>query len=180
MTASQSTPTPEIEQEEWRPVVGWEDLYSVSNLGRVRRVAVRGRAHVPFLKTWPDDHGYPRVGLWRNGKGKFIQVHRLIAMAFLGPIPEGHEVHHKDNDKTNCHPSNLEYVTSSENKIHAIRGGHWSRCRLNPQMAREIRASTDTYRVLAARYNVSMSAIWSVRRGRTWNHADDERWERGE
>ena len=67
--------------------------------------------------------GYLMVSLWKDNVGKTFAVHRLVALAYL-PNPLGKpEVNHIDSDRTNCHPSNLEWVTSSENSIHAVKQG---------------------------------------------------------
>lgn len=93
--------------EEWRPVVGYEGLYEVSNLGRVKRVV--------HMKTCVKKHGYVIVSLFKNGKTKSFSVHRLVAEAFI-PNPDGKpQVNHIDECKTNNCIKNLEWVTAKEN-----------------------------------------------------------------
>jgi hypothetical protein len=99
--------------EEWRPVPEWEDLYEVSNLGRVRRF---GR---PALKTQNDRAGYQVVDLVDNGRRKNAKVHRLVALAFIPPVPDHNEVNHIDGDKANNVVSNLEWSNRSKNLKHA-------------------------------------------------------------
>jgi hypothetical protein len=70
-----------------------------------------------------DGPGYARVELWQNGSGKKYLVHRLLAQAFI-PNPDGKpQVNHIDGDKKNNDLSNLEWVTQSENQLHAYRIG---------------------------------------------------------
>lgn len=118
--------------EEWRPVVGFEDAYEVSNLGRVRRSgrAARtgngrgGGARIGRLIAQGDaPGGYVRVQLWKAGRGRAVLVHRIVAAAFIGPVPDGEEVNHRDGDKKNNAVSNLEYLTRSDNNRHAYRMG---------------------------------------------------------
>ena len=103
--------------EEWRPVVGYEGLYEVSNTGQVRSLDryvkySNGRIHLykgkvlsPGIK--PD--GYLLINLCCNGKHNTIRVHRLVTEAFL-PNPDNlPEVNHKDEDKTNNRVENLEW-----------------------------------------------------------------------
>lgn len=90
--------------------------YSVSEEGDVRNDQT---GYV--LKWFQSEHGYCRVRLSRNKEVNNFFVHRLVASAFI-PNPENkREVNHKDGNKTNNSVSNLEWVTSSENKIHSSR-----------------------------------------------------------
>jgi hypothetical protein len=71
-----------------------------------------------------DKDGYVRVNLYENSKNTTILVHRLVALAFIPNVDDTKkEVNHKDGVKTNNHISNLEWVTSSENQIHAFKIG---------------------------------------------------------
>lgn len=117
--------------EEWRPVVGYEGIYDISSHGRVRRIGKaartgRGRgggAQIGrVLKPQPNG-GYRQVYLWRDGKQKPRLVHCLVAEAFIGPVPPGHEVNHCDGNKTHNWIGNLEYLTRSKNLEHAYRTG---------------------------------------------------------
>jgi NUMOD4 motif/HNH endonuclease len=109
-------------QESWRPVVGYEGLYEVSDHGQVRRVAPARAATVGYiLKPNTDHNGYPRVRLApAPGQHRLIRVHRLVALAFIGPPPQAHLVNHKDGNKANNHVSNLEWTTYSGNARHAL------------------------------------------------------------
>ncbi len=117
--------------EEWRPVVGYEGIYEVSSLGQVRRVgpaARHGAGHgggvrIGRIRQPQTVRGYLVVLLWKEGRYQPFLVHRLAAAAFLGPLPDGYEINHRDGDKTNNRPENLEYVTRSANMLHAYRTG---------------------------------------------------------
>ena len=100
--------------EQWKAVVGYEGIYEVSNYGKVRNVKT-GR----ILKLGKSKNGYLRVGLHKNGKQKYFLVHRLVAIAFI-PNPDNKEtVNHIDEDKTNNHVCNLEWMTQKENTRHS-------------------------------------------------------------
>lgn len=124
-----------MQSEEWRPVVGFEGWYEVSDRGRVRRVRGGNGTHVGRMsKISLDAYGYPRVSMSKNSDRRMYKVHRLVAEAFLGPCPEGMGVNHKDADKTNNAPGNLEYLTPRRNLQHAKKlglfvsgGDHWTR-----------------------------------------------------
>ena len=115
--------------EIWKDIEGYEGLYQVSNRGRVKsleRIVMRknGRPYsVPeLIKERQIDHkGYDRIGLNKNGKKKRFFVHRLALQAFNPSSDETLEVNHIDGNKLNNNVENLEWVTSSENSIHAFK-----------------------------------------------------------
>jgi hypothetical protein len=112
--------------EEWKDIEGFEQFYCVSNIGRVKslnRVTQDGRHLKGALMTCSKGKtGYRFVKLRKSGKVQ-VYVHRLVAQAFIGVIPEGYNVNHKDGNKANNCVTNLEIVTCSENTIHAYRTG---------------------------------------------------------
>lgn len=97
-----------IMEEIWKPVLGYEELYEASNLGRIRSL------NYGILK-YIDNHGYCRVRLCKNGDKQLFTVHRVIWEAFNGKIPEGLQINHKDEVKSNNILKNLEIVTPGEN-----------------------------------------------------------------
>lgn len=124
MTTQEFT-TEELANEIWKPVVGYEGLYSVSDLGRIMRMGGSPRCKTDrLLKTdGPTTTGYLSVSLSANNVVKRRDVHVLVARAFIGPCPEGHNVNHKDTIKTNGRLSNLEYTTFQGNTQHALAAG---------------------------------------------------------
>lgn len=111
-------------QEIWKPVVGYEGLYEVSNLGNVRRIWRYNKPWVHPLKAKNTKDGYLESTLTKNGISKSIRTHRIVAMAFLETSDiVGKEVNHIDGNKKNNCVENLEWVTSSENQKHAYRLG---------------------------------------------------------
>ena len=118
--------TEELESEEWRDVVGYEGVYSVSNFGRVRRelTCAGNPRQTPLIMKPSLEQSYYRITLWRQCKPKHFGVHQLVAAAFLSPrAQEQTEINHIDTDKLNNRPSNLEYCTRGENATHAARFG---------------------------------------------------------
>lgn len=96
-------------QEIWKDVPGYEGLYQVSNLGRVKRPCKR------LLKGSICKNGYYRVTLWKNGKMSYKHIHRLVAMVFI-PNPNNYPcINHKDEVRTNNNVDNLEWCSYSYN-----------------------------------------------------------------
>lgn len=113
--------------EVWKPVLGFEDYYSVSSEGRVksltRTIVSKSRWGSLYTRTVPEKimspvdngTGYLQVRLEVNGNKVAKYVHRLVAEAFLKKPRDDLEVDHLDSDKTNNSASNLAWVTRLEN-----------------------------------------------------------------
>ena len=99
--------------ENWAPVKGFEGLYEVSDRGRIKRVGG------DFLKGNINSYGYRVVKLTKDGEGKDLKVHRIVAMAFIPNDFNKSSVNHKDGNKDNNCVDNLEWVTKGENNRHA-------------------------------------------------------------
>ena len=109
--------------EIWKPIVGFEQLYEVSNLGNVRRIFRYGRRWIGLCKPKITRDGYYESTLVKDGKPKCIRTHRLVAQAFCENPENKAEVNHIDGNKLNNHADNLEWCTSSENQKHAYKLG---------------------------------------------------------
>lgn len=169
--------------ETWKPILGYEELYSASDHGRVRRELTRtcgvaGRIKKPHL----DGYGYPAVCLSRPGdKQRNFTIHVLVWEAFNGRRPAGLTVNHKDGDKTNNRLGNLELLTHGDNVRHAInelgqdrRGAGNPASRLVEEQIvemREARAGGEKFEALAARFGVSVRMVHNIVHGRSWANA---------
>lgn len=118
-----------MQQEEWKDIIGFGDIYQISNYGNVKVLShiesmkngKKRNKSEKIIKIRPDSRNkYLLVDLGSISKGtrKTRLVHRLVATAFLGAIPKGMEVNHIDGNHKNNHYSNLEIVTHKENDIH--------------------------------------------------------------
>lgn len=118
--------------EQWRPVVGYEGSYEVSDLGRVRSLdrttrdgkRLRGCVLKPFVMP----SGHLRVGLSR-GEGRTKKVHRLVLEAFIGPCPPEMEALHRNGVPGDCRLVNLRWGTKSEDARDQIAHGVHSMAR---------------------------------------------------
>ena len=107
--------------ETWKDIPGYEGYYQASNLGNIKSLNYRHTGKEYFLKPYQVGKGYQVgdgylvVSLWKDGIFKQYKVHRLVWMAFNGPIPKGMQINHIDEVKTNNNIVNLSLVTPSEN-----------------------------------------------------------------
>ena len=104
--------------DEWKNITGYEGLYQVSNLGRVKSLRYN-----KILKPYVNERGYVYVLLVdRDGHNKNWRLHRLVAQTFL-PNPDNlPQINHKDEDKSNNCADNLELCTAKHNANYGIRG----------------------------------------------------------
>lgn len=170
------------EQEIWKDVVGYEGLYQVSNLGRVKSVARyidRHAKHVihkkyikeKILKQCNNAAGYPCVNLCNKGIHKTSRVHRLVAIAFI-PNPENKEqINHKDGNRANPNVNNLEWVTNTENQIHS-----WKYLnRVNPHKGKKF--SEETKRKMKLHWKTHLNArakkVYCVELNKYFNSVND-------
>lgn len=168
----------DLPEEIWKPIFGYEGLYEVSNLARVRSIKNNLILEEEVLKL-----NYRRVCL-QNGKRKKVLVHRLVALAFLGkpPSSEHTDVNHIDGNVTNNLPSNLEWTTHQENITHAmdvlgrratigVKREKHHQAKLNQSLADEIKllkgkvSGTE----VARRYGVTYTTIYDIWSGKRWN-----------
>lgn len=121
-----------LPDEEWRPVVGFDALYEVSNLGRVKSLSrvvtvgtsARRRAHercirARIIRSRRNPRGYHTCVLTRDAAVTTHYVHTLVAQAFIGES-NGLTVNHRDQNKSNNTVDNLEYMTRLDNYFYSI------------------------------------------------------------
>lgn len=159
--------------EEWRAVPGLE-RYKVSSLGRL--IGPRGRMLTPVKPG--SEKKYYAINTWEKGRRKQRCVHALVAAAFLGPCPEGHEICHGPGGRFDNSISNLSYGTKSQNNgIDKLRDGTaqlGSKNKLSKLKAEDvvdIRVNPEglSYSQLAARYNVSKQCIYRIVHRLSWS-----------
>ncbi len=133
-------------EEIWKDIPGYEGWYKVSNFGRVRSVdryvnhpdggkSIRSGRIIKPLKTHDN---YLYVGLWKNGKCHRYKVHRLVYEAFNGLIPEGMQVNHINEDKTDNRLENLNLMTPKENYNWGTRNNRISKTKTNGRTSKPV------------------------------------------
>ena len=99
--------------EIWKDIENYENMYQISNMGRIRRIYKNG--NIKILKQDITKRGYCRISLSKNQKHKHYQIHRLVAKVFI-PNPNNYPiVNHKDENPLNNNADNLEWCTYSYN-----------------------------------------------------------------
>ena len=111
-------------KEYWKPVVGYEGLYMVSNWGRVKSIKF-GKERI--LKPVTNSSGYLLVGLYKNNIEKKYSVHRLVAEAFIPNPYNLPQVNHRDENKLNNNVDNLEWCTNEYNINYGTRTERYSK-----------------------------------------------------
>ena len=172
--------------EIWKDIPGFEGHYQVSNLGKVRArkyIMINGCLEIVPGKilSQTKSRGYPYTGVQLNNKRRSFSVHRLVAICFI-PNPKSlPEVNHIDGIKTNNKITNLEWVTSSENKKHAFRLGLMKPTRgelcgkhkITEKQVREIRQMRKEgflHKDIAKHFCLGQSTVTHILLGTRWAH----------
>lgn len=175
--------------EIWKPVVGYEGLYEVSDQGRVRSLPrvvenkgrwkrCKSRVHGRMLDPTQDDSGRLSVMLSRDGKARRYKVHRIVLNTFVGPRPPGMECRHfPDRDQKNNRLTNLSWGTHIENELDKVvhgtlmRGEYHASSKLTADDVGRIfalRESGFLQREIGAQIGICQSHVAAILAGRKW------------
>jgi len=155
--------------------------YWISSHGRV---ASRKSGTIRILKPIRG-HGYLNISMWTKrqpkGEGRWlVDIHHLVAAAFIGPRPEKHDINHKNGIKYDNRVENLEYVTRSQNALHAFKNGlnkapageSHNRAKLTNEIVLEIRRLYSnggySYADLGRLFRVTKENISYIVNRKTW------------
>lgn len=180
---SESTFPHRGEAERWLPVTGFEGLYEVSDLGRVRslpRQTVKGVMGGRVLKPSTTGPGYFFVSLHRSNIPTARTVHRLVLEAFVGPCPAGMEACHGRGGQLDNRLANLTWGTKEKNNgPDKVRDGtiqqgeqHWY-AKLTDAVVEQCRrrnAAGETHAELAREFGMSLGAMRRAIIGECWDH----------
>lgn len=168
--------------DRWRPVVGYEGMYEISDTGRVRsldRVLSDGRRwKAREINPKPSGGGHLHVRLCADAH-KWLFVHRLVLEAFVGPCPEGMECAHNNGDPSDNSLANLRWDTRKGNHADKVRHGTMvrgersPRARLTEDNVREIfrlRRNGALLSEIAGMFSVTPANICAIVTGKTWRH----------
>ena len=167
--------------DEWKDIKGFEGIYQVSNLGRIRsldREVKKCNGEVFNLKGkvlsfWADSQSYFSCSLRKDGKYHVITIHRLVATHFVDNPESRPNVCHLNGDKTDNRAENLKWVRSNtidSSRVKSITN-HYKLTESNAKFIRENynRKKGITMKCLATHFNVTISCINAVLKRNTWN-----------
>lgn len=177
-----------MQEEIWKDVLGYEGLYQVSNLGRVKSLSRivkyqenhSGLRKERILKQNITKSGYVHVVICINKLKKTVKIHRLVALAFIKNIENKHLVNHINGIKYDNKVENLEWVTSSENIIHAhktglkkgIRGNESHLSKLTIKEVEKIRLIHSKGKIskkeIAEMFNISRAQVYRIIKKINW------------
>jgi hypothetical protein len=169
--------------EIWKPVIGFDGNYEVSDLGRVR--SLERITKIPNgWRTFPSKvlkpifagTGYLVANLCVNGKKKQKHIHAMVLDAFVGPSPYGNQACHKNGIRSDARLDNLRWDTIKNN--HADKMGHGTHlfgeahgnAKLTNSQAAEIKYSIESRAAIASRFGISASTVKKIRIGKAWPH----------
>lgn len=170
--------------ERWKKIPGYEDLYQVSDLGRVKSFISWNGTNTRILKPGQDTHGYFAVNLYRRKKVKFTYIHQLVLKAFIGPCPDGMECRHLNDNKKDNRLINLAYGTRSDNLLDRTRNGisnsgdhkgiknHMAKLTNNSiiRIKKLLNNGILTQEEIGHRFGVTGSLISMINTGKRWKH----------
>jgi predicted XRE-type DNA-binding protein len=156
----------DINGEIWKPILNYEGLYYVSNMGRVKKHNGNKIMRQNFSRD------YLILGLSANGQRKTVRVHRLVAMTFKNDYSNTNEVNHINGIKTDNRDINLEWVEHSENSKHMYTSGNVTK-KLTPDTVIEIKnmlSEGGIQKEIAKKFNVSRSTISEINTNKKWKN----------
>lgn len=164
----------DLPNEIWADIKGYENIYMVSNMGRIKSLAREGVPETQILIPAKDKKGYLSGHLCNENGAKFIKLHRLVALAFI-PNPNNlPQINHKDLNKENNKAENLEWSTNLDNMKHACRNRVYTDTPLNDEQIREIRklklTGLHTQTEIGRMLGVSQGRISQIVRNITYKH----------
>lgn len=176
-----------MSKERWEYIPFTKNGYQVSNFGNVRSWVKKGGRRFKGMAKTPallsvsiNSGGYPQISVAQCeiGKPKTYRIHRLVAETFIKNPNNYPVVLHIDDNKLNCHYTNLKWGTSADNNRDAFlkgiivpaKGEARKKSKLTNKDVMDIFKSKDTCRALAKHYKVNHTCIVDIRSGRSWNH----------
>jgi hypothetical protein len=168
--------------ENWKPVVGYEGLYEVSDLGRVKSLLGRYGNPERILKLQSNNKGYPYAFLYKDKVATNKPVHILVLEAFVSPRPVGMTASHVlNNDPSDVRLCNLAWEPHNANCLRKLehgtdqKGVRHNLHKLNDDDVRQARSLYQeglSQRKLAKMFGVAQSTMWALLNKHNWSHVN--------
>lgn len=157
--------------ENWKAIAGFEGVYAVSDLGRVRNAS--GRVLTPVKHVG----GYRQAHLYLGGVRSAATIHGLVLEAFVGPRPAGAQAMHLNHDRADNRLVNLAWGSKAENEAAKVAAGRSLRgersvgAKLTTEQVRAIRARrSEPQASLAAEFGCTFSNVSAIQLRKSWRH----------
>lgn len=177
-------------EEIWKDIENYENLYQISNFGRVKSLfriikTIKGyniTIKEKILKTVIDNTGYYAVSLWKNNKQSRLHIHRLVAKHFIINKNNKPFINHIDGNKLNNCVDNLEWCTPLENNVHAYNIGlNPSRRKVNQydlngnfiKTWNSIKEANEYYKTSHISECCNCKSKRNITKGYIWKYADE-------
>lgn len=174
-------------KEIWKPVPGFGGWYEASSIGRIRSVdrvvekrhssgAIMQQKYKGKLLKPTHDDGYLRIQISVNKKRKFIGVHRLVLLAFIGKPSDGYVGRHLNDNPLDNRIENLAWGSHNDNMADRKEHGNYTQGESHPMSKLKkddvlsIRKSKETGGTLSKKFNVGTSQISRIKRKQSWVH----------
>jgi len=176
--------------EQWKDVVGYEGLYQVSNLGRVKKLAGTKCRADRMRKLVVTPNGRLQIALYKNNIERKFLVHRLVLIAFVGKPKINQITRHLDGNPMNNYLTNLRWGTHVQNQADSVRHGtkinppkndnsgtNNGQNKLSEQQVAMIKQLADrglhTQQQIANMYGITQQTVSDIKRNRSWSHLNE-------
>lgn len=170
-----------LPNEIWQDIIGYEGLYQISNYSRVKSLKRKWVVKNKIIKYQIHKNGYNSVLLWKNRKDKRLLISRLVAIHFILNKKNNVEVNHKNGNKLDNRIENLEWITHSENIIHAHKKGlifhKVGELVLSSKLKehevlkiRELYNNNYSLKEICKKFNICRGTIYDITHNKTWKH----------
>lgn len=176
-------------KEIWKNIPGYENSYQISNKGHVKSSIKWNGSSKRILQPATKKDGHLHVCLYKNRISKTHMIHRLVMLAFVGPLPTKKECRHLNGDPKNNELENLQYGTHQENMRDCSkhngfpdrRGVNNVKAKLTPDQVTIIRKLYNHNSLLSNKdklsqlqianlFKMSEYAVWAIINRKTWKH----------